>query len=168
MQLKSGQLFFIAAAIFLSIAAFQRNSVWQTEISVWQDARDKALYKVRPHNNLGNALRDDANLPEKAILEYTMAIALAPGEVPPRHNIAVAYLMLAKYDEAERELLMGIRLMPNNPVLHANLGFVYLKKGMWNRAGDEFTTALILRPDYQMARDNLLWIERMAPGARGN
>jgi tetratricopeptide (TPR) repeat protein len=150
-------IFFLLIVGFLA-AGYMRNLVWKDEVEVWRDAGGKSPQKVRPHNNLGNALRDDAGLLHEAVKEYRTAIRIAPGEVPPRHNISVAYLMLGMYDEAEKELLVAIRLMPDHPTLHGNLGFLYLKKGLWKEAAREFKVALKLDPDYRMARDNLEWL----------
>jgi tetratricopeptide (TPR) repeat protein len=109
-------IFFLLIVGFLA-AGYMRNLVWKDEVEVWRDAGGKSPQKVRPHNNLGNALRDDAGLLHEAVKEYRTAIRIAPGEVPPRHNISVAYLMLGMYDEAEKELLAAIRLMPDHPTL---------------------------------------------------
>lgn len=155
---KSVAIVFISI-IILSLAAVYRNSIWLDEVTLWGDARDKSPYKARPYNNLGNALRDDYGLPEKAILEYRRAIMVAPNDVPPRHNLVVAYLMIERYDDAAEELLRAINIQPENPILHANMGFVYIKTGYYRKALREFEIALRLKPDYTMARDNIRWLK---------
>jgi Flp pilus assembly protein TadD len=151
--------------VVLSIATVKRNFAWQDEVTIWRDSSLKSPQRVRPHNNLGNALRDDAGRPALAISEYEAAINIAPFEVPPRHNLSVAYIMLEMYDEAEKELQFATQLMPESHVLHGNLGFVYLKKGLFDEAEREFETALAIKPDYRMARDNLGWLRwRKATG----
>ncbi|MHC4359028.1 MAG: tetratricopeptide repeat protein [Planctomycetota bacterium] len=144
--------------VVLSTMTVKRNFAWQDEVTIWRDSSLKSPRRVRPHNNLGNALRDDAGRPVLAISEYRAAINIAPFEVPPRHNLSVAYIMLEMYEEAEKELHFAIQLMPENHVLHGNLGFVYLKKGLFDEAEREFETALDIKPDYRMARDNLVWL----------
>lgn len=48
-----------------------------------------------------------------------------------------------------------IKKAPGNARAHNNLGFIYYGKGMLDRAMEQFTTALRLRPEYPDARVNL-------------
>ena len=148
--------------VLLGILTYMRNTMWQDEFTIWQDASVKSPHKVRPHNNLGNAMRDDRRMPELAIVEYKKAIALAPEEIPPRHNLVVAYLMLGRLTDAERELKEALLIEPDSHILHGNLGYVYIKQGRLKEAEREFIEALRIKPDYRMARDNLEWIRWMA------
>ncbi len=152
-------VFFLVILLVLVFAVHRRNVVWADEVSSWRNARLASPGKVRPINNYANALRDDAGDPRSAIKEYREAIRVAPLQVPPRSNLAVAYLMLGMYDEAVIELEVAVSMMPDHHVLHGNLGYAYLKKRRWKMAKTEFETALKLKPGYRLAIENLKWLE---------
>ena len=76
------------ALITLSAATFQRNKVWGTKLSLWEDAARKSPMKSRVHNNLGNCymlLGRHFN----AIEEYRKAIALDENNIEAYYNLAV-------------------------------------------------------------------------------
>ena len=43
-----------AVIVLLGLAAFQRNGVWVTKLSLWTDVARKTPAKSRVHNSLGN------------------------------------------------------------------------------------------------------------------
>jgi len=84
----------VVVVCVLAVATWQRNGVWQTKLSLWQDAAEKSPNKWRPRNNLGNCylIRDDY---ENAVRQYRLALAIDPEKVEPYYNI---YLALTKLD----------------------------------------------------------------------
>lgn len=46
------------AVVVLSIATYQRNTVWHDEITLWEDVVKKSPNKARGYNNLGNLYMD--------------------------------------------------------------------------------------------------------------
>jgi len=72
--------------LFLSSAAYQRNVVWHTLLSLWEDATAKSPRKSRVHNNLGNCnLLLERYF--KAIDEYKIAVALDKGNIEAYYNL---------------------------------------------------------------------------------
>ena len=146
---------FIAAIIILSIAAFQRNMAWTTEISLWQDARDKSSLKARPHANVGLVYDNKGNL-DMAQEEYARAIQLEPNYLAPYGSLAVIYGKRGDIDRAIEMLLWAIPRLPNkDPRFYTALGVAYKVKGLLKEAEIEFQKALMTNPNYDTARYNL-------------
>ena len=148
---------FIAAIIILSIAAFQRNMAWTTEISLWQDARDKSSLKARPHANVGFVYYKQGNL-DMAQEEYNRAIQLDPDYLAPYGPLAVIYGKKGDVDRAIKMLLWVIPRLPNkdkDPRFYTALGVAYKVKGLLKEAEIEFQKALMINPNYDTAHYNL-------------
>ncbi len=86
--LKSGAVALIV--VLLAVAAFRRNFVWDTKLSLWSDAAEKSPRKSRPHNNLGNCNMLLAR-PFEAIEEYKIAITLDPKNIEAYYNLGLNF-----------------------------------------------------------------------------
>lgn len=91
----------IVFVIFLSILTIQRNRVWKTPITLYENILVYNQTSLRVWNNLGMAYAD-ANQMEKAVSAYQAAIELDPEKVsaPPYHNLANVLVSLGRKDEA--------------------------------------------------------------------
>lgn len=78
----------LAIVLVLTGATVQRNAVWQTLLSLWQDCAVKSPDKSRTHNNLGNCYMLLGRHFE-AVREYKRAIELDPGNLEAYYNIAI-------------------------------------------------------------------------------
>jgi tetratricopeptide (TPR) repeat protein len=78
----------IILLFILSGATFQRNKVWQTKLSLWEDAARKSPMKSRVHNNLGNCYMLLGRHFD-AIEEYKKAIALDKNNVEAYYNLGI-------------------------------------------------------------------------------
>ncbi len=93
------ELFLAIIIILLTIAAVQRNSAWQTLLSIWSDSAAKSPYKSRTHNNLGNChLLLNRYFP--AIAEYQQAVALDPENMEAQYNLATTLDKVGLYSPA--------------------------------------------------------------------
>ncbi len=79
----------LVAAVALVALTFARNQVWQSPVSLWLDATDKAPGRVRAWVNLGVAHHLAGNLPA-ALDAYCTAYALAPDDPIAQDNLAIA------------------------------------------------------------------------------
>jgi len=79
-----------AAVIVLALMAgtYQRNIVWQSLLSLWQDCSEKSPFKSRSHNNLGNCYML-LGMHFDAIREYERAIELDPRNIEAYYNAAI-------------------------------------------------------------------------------
>ena len=88
-QIRAGALLFgfLIVALF-SYWTYQRNLVWKTPVTLWEDNAKKSPNKARVHGNLGKAYLD-AKEYEKARREFEKAIALNPRLLGAYDNLAV-------------------------------------------------------------------------------
>lgn len=71
------------------------------------------------------------------------------------HKYGQALFGLGQYEKAKSEMLQSLAIRPNTPDTLNNLGSVYLKLGDKPAAQAAFEKAIILRPNYAIARFNL-------------
>jgi tetratricopeptide (TPR) repeat protein len=106
--------------MLLSIWTYERNKVWADELTLWQDCLKKSPYKWRAHNNLGKEYIRLWEI-DKGIFYYRKALELAPKAIKPRMNLATAYSMQKRYQEAIIELQIILNLEPDNTRALKNL-----------------------------------------------
>jgi len=138
----------------LSLAAYARNMVWSDKVTLWKDVVKKSPYKLRPHNNLGEAYQE-RGLFDDAIREYQTVINLEPNYAKAHYNLGVVYQQQGRLDEAIKEFQTMIRLKPDYADAHLNLGSAYHKQGRLDDAIREYQTAIHLEPDNVKAHNNL-------------
>ncbi len=101
---------------------------------------------------------------ENAIEYYIEEIKKSPTDVHLRNNLGIAYIRLARYDDAFREFQKTIAIDPNYAKAHYNLGLVYYHKGHLDKEIEAYKKAIAIDPEYKIARMNLA----SAYLARGN
>lgn len=80
------------------------------------------------------------------------------------HKYGQALFGLGQYEKAKSEMLQSLAIRPNTPDTLSNLGSTYLKLGDKAAAQAAFEKAIILRPNYAIARFNLAeTVEPMNP-----
>ncbi len=89
----------IILIVLLSVATFQRNKVWETKLSLWEDAARKSPMKARVHNNLGNSYISLGRYLE-ASEEYKKAVALDEDNVGIYFNLALSLDKAGLADQA--------------------------------------------------------------------
>jgi Tfp pilus assembly protein PilF len=121
------QKFFNVLVISIIISSFtyltfERNKVWQDDITLWKDSVEKAPDNARAYNNLGRAY-GAKGLELDAIDAFKKAIALLPTYAIAHMNIAVSYSRLGKNSEAELHYKKAIYFYPELPEIYYNFGF---------------------------------------------
>ncbi len=127
-----GKIPMIAAAmiiIALTLATWQRNQVWQNEVSLWGDVARKSPGKHRPWFNLGTHLMTDSGQPEEAIPALLQAVARDPGHAESWHNLGSSYLMIGRPGEAIMPLRTAVRLKPGMADAAINLAVALIHNG---------------------------------------
>lgn len=71
------------------------------------------------------------------------------------HKLGLAWEGKGQHEKAKKELLQSLAIRPNAPEILNNLGTVYGKLGEKANALASFEKAVILRPNYAIARYNL-------------
>jgi len=143
----------IVLVLPLSAAAYLRNSVWESGVTLYEDAARKSPDKERVRYNLAWAYHRAGEL-DKAIQEYTAALRLAPDKDKPHFNLAQIYSGRGEKEKAEFHFLESLRIKAN-PVAYYNLALLYHSKGDVGRAVASFEAAVELNPAYEDALYNL-------------
>jgi tetratricopeptide (TPR) repeat protein len=135
-RIKSLSAVTVALALLIGAGAFatiERNRVWASEISLWQDCIRKAPEKVRPRVNLGGAYMRQGNF-LAAIPVYEEAIARDPNSTLAYSGLGLCYLY-GKNDLglAEKYLRKSLDL-GYNPDAAVGLGTVCYRTGRFAEA----------------------------------
>jgi Flp pilus assembly protein TadD len=146
--------FLMAIVIVLSVATYQRNKVWGSEIALWEDAARKSPGKSRPRQNLGTYYFLQGRL-EDARRELLIALAMDPGNPEIHNNLGLVYKNNGEYEHAVREFTTVIRINPDDPMARYNLGNLFLAKGDFPEAIRQYLVALERVPDYDEVHNNL-------------
>jgi tetratricopeptide (TPR) repeat protein len=143
--------------VILAIATYERNTIWQSEQSLWQDVVRKSPNKARGHSNLGASFADQEQWTE-ALGEYQIALTLHPDRptfTAIQTNMGNAYTSLGRLDAAQQAYAAAISSEQAHVAAHNGLGNVYRLQGRAEPAFNEFQKALRLDPDSTEAHNNL-------------
>lgn len=152
---------FIVIAV-LSWSAFQRNQVWENEITLWQDIKLKAPLKVRPYIHLGVArlMRGEYDQALKVLDE---GIAIRQDNYRLYHNRGLVYEMQGKLKEALWNYSKAIELNSSSAVSLTNRAGLFLQIQRYDLALDDYNNALRANPAYgnaYLGRGNLYYRAR--------
>jgi tetratricopeptide (TPR) repeat protein len=92
---------------------------------------------------------------EEALRHYTAALALRPGSVRVRINLAAVLFRAGRHDEAARYCQEAIAIQPSLAEAHFSLGLCQAGKGRPDAAIAAFHEAIRHRPDYVAAHVSL-------------
>jgi tetratricopeptide (TPR) repeat protein len=143
-----------AAVMSLTVASYHRNTVWASEISLWEDAAKKSPAKIRPLQNLGMYYSMVGRLAE-AKEELLKAIRIDPRNYELHNNLGIVYRKQGDLARAIREYSIALQLQPTDPMAHYNIGNIFLAQGNLEGAIREYEASIRLAPDYDEAHNNL-------------
>lgn len=138
----------------LAIGTWQRNEVWGSRISFWEDAVRKSPMSMRALGNLGNAYSEAKKY--KVAEEYLLkALDLEKkdqsgnfAESARRHhaaniheNLALVYRELNQYQKAIEHANISINMNPSRPEPLVTLGIIFSKTGQHAKAYEYFLLA---------------------------
>ena len=129
----------------LGVLTMKRNTVWQSELSLWQDTYKKSPHKLRPLINLARAHSMQGE-PEIAINYYQEALLKGPGVFATNYNLGELYLAKGLVPDATRYFLLASRIEPEIPETFAKLGEIYLSQNNFKLADTYFKHAVELNP----------------------
>jgi tetratricopeptide (TPR) repeat protein len=116
-----------SVTLALSVLTFERNQVWASSLTLWQDTARKSPALARPHLNLGLAYQSDGQL-DAAIAEYRRALAINPKLAPAYVNLAGIFYSRNDLDSAESALEHAMRLAPALQEPYVDLAAIALRK----------------------------------------
>ena len=133
---------------------YERNTVWSNAVSLWSDVVKKSPQKVRPHNNLGNALKNQGKIKE-AIAHFNKALQINPGYSKAHNNLGTALASLGETEEAIKHFGIALYINPGYAAAHSNIGVALAGQNELEKAIVHFRAALRLKPDNAKVHSNL-------------
>jgi tetratricopeptide (TPR) repeat protein len=143
-----------AITMVFSAWTYERNMIWSTAVTLWGDTVRKSPQKVRPHNNLGNALKSQGKI-EEAIVHFNQALQINPAYAKAYNNLGTALAAQGKTEEAIKHFGIALSINPGNAEAHSNIGVALATQGKIEKAIAHFKAALNLKPDHAKVHSNL-------------
>jgi tetratricopeptide (TPR) repeat protein len=142
------------ALVALSVWTYQRNQVWETEVSLWTDVVKKSPNKARPRLSLGYALSKQ-DRPDEAIAQYAKAIQLNPEYEQAHNGLGAVLEKQGRFDEAVQHYRRALQIFPKYVAAINNLGVALEKQGKIHEAMEHYRVALDLKPDHADVLNNM-------------
>ena len=143
-----------AVVLLLTAATWQRNQIWRSAASLWQDVAAKSPKKARPYLSLGAALGKEGRM-EEAIAALRRGIRLSPDDPKPYINLGAALASTGRLQEAAGVLSKVLKLEPDNPEALNNLGIILTDLGRSDEATGLLSRATRVDPENARAWYNL-------------
>ena len=127
-----------------------RNTVWASEVKLWEDAWKKGPNKDRTNKNYGFVLTDAGRLKE-GIVRLERAVELNPEDQDYRITLGAAYLQAKDWDKAKAQFEKAVELRPAKADGWNNLGVAEFQLKRYEESKIAFETALKKDPEFYMA-----------------
>jgi len=150
----SARLLVILLFVLFSLWTYQRNRVWQDDLTLWSDVVEKSPFKARPHSALGLALQKEGDW-KGAMEEYQLSMLMDPLYGRARNNQGILLKRRGHPDEARKVFEEAIRRLPNYAEPHINLGELLVQEGEYRQARSCLERAVVLAPEEPSAWNNL-------------
>jgi tetratricopeptide (TPR) repeat protein len=137
-----------AVAVICATLTYQRNQVWASSLTLWQDTVAKSPRKLRPRFQLAYAYYELGKCPESAE-NYESASKLAPLSYELLLDWAIALDCAGRDNDAIYKLQQAA-LFDNSAHVHSELGMVYAKSGRVQDALRELAQAEKIDPRFEM------------------
>lgn len=159
-HVKPGWLGIGILCVFIVLSAFwtyERNKVWQDDITLRRDTVAKSPRKARPHYGLGVALAKQGYLDE-AIVQFNFALNIEPGHTAARNSLGSALARKGRIKEAVEQYRKVLEINPGYKGAYYNLGKVQASVGNIESAISYFKKALEIDSEMPQVLYNLAWI----------
>ncbi len=145
----------IAMLVVVLMAALlvNRNPVWQSDVTLWADAKKKAPHFIRPYSNLGEAYDKLGNY-ERAIAEFKAALEINPNYTFALNNLGNVYGKLKQFELAKGYFERVVKLDPNYAPAYYNLGRAQQALRQIGDALKSYRRAYELKPHFEEALYN--------------
>jgi tetratricopeptide (TPR) repeat protein len=163
----------VAAVLAMTVATRIQAGYWQNSATLFGRTIAVTKNNFLIHNNYGLYLSRQGRYDE-AIEHFKEAVRIYPLYLTARQNIYLAFREQGKFDEVIAwltEELKERKDWPNVHEMYNGLGMAYEHKGNLTLAEQNYRMALSIKPDYEMARNNLasmLSKQGKTPGPAGN
>jgi len=130
--------------IVLAVVAFERNRVWASELTLWQENVKAFPNKARVNANLGRAYSAAGNQAQ-AIYYLSRAIDLKPDNIS-YENRGIIYGNIGQENLALQDLNHAIAMEPGYSTTYIKRGWIFQKLNQYPAAIDDLNHAISLDP----------------------
>lgn len=141
--------YYMVFLVLLLANTIQRNDVWISAKSLWQDSVQKSPNKAGPHLNYAVSLSKEEN--ELAVKHYKITNELNPNYFEAHHNLADIYKDTNRCDEAIQEYNYALLLKPKLVESMVGMAVCYKYLGNYQSAIGYLKKALVIRPKMDRA-----------------
>lgn len=146
-------LLIIFVLLSLSFYTYNRNEIWEDEITLWSHTLRLSPLKLRPIFNLARSYQRKNDL-QMAEYYYLRAAHLFPENPDIYNNLGNVYKEQGLIEKAIDFYLTGLSFGKTNP-LHYNLAGALEEKGDLQGALYHYSEALRLDPSDEVSREKL-------------
>jgi protein O-mannosyl-transferase len=148
------KLLALSLLAILAIQCHQRNAVWASGLSLWQDAVTKGPLVPRSRVNLALAYGKQERWRE-SVEHLEAALEIQPDFADAWVELGNIEHGQGNLDAAESAYLKAVQYKPSLAGGHYNLGNIYQQRGDFRRAITQYEHALHLNPNFALAHNNL-------------
>jgi tetratricopeptide (TPR) repeat protein len=134
----------IVALLFI-FWTYQRNLVWSSALTLWEDCARKSPNKARVQNNVGMELAKLERYGEAKEWLQT-AVDLDPNYYKAYTNLGIVYAKLGQYDQAIAAYNKALKFLPEDAASHNNLASAYREMGEWQLSQTHYQRAIKANP----------------------
>jgi Flp pilus assembly protein TadD len=142
------------AVLVLGVSSFDRNAVWRSDLTLWEDTAPKVPRRAGAQEALGTALYQ-VGRHEEAAAHLGRALGLNPALDGARVNLAASLCVLGRLEEAADHLRLVLERRPDHPEAHAVLGWALMAGGQVPEAIAAYERALAIKPNLAPAHHAL-------------
>lgn len=128
--LRAGMNFVVPAGVaalcvaLLGAGTYERNKVWASDISLWEDVYSKNPSSPRAMNVLGVSLLNRGDF-DRSVRLLEQCHQIVPNYLPCVVHLSIAYAHFKDYDRGLRALLGALAVDPNYVHVNFHLGLYY-------------------------------------------
>ncbi len=156
-KINTALVFLSLIVISCSILTYNRNRVWENEISLWSDVISKSPKKIRPYNERGIAYSDNGDY-DSAIVDFSRAVEINRNFSNGFFNRGNAFQAKREFAKAILDYTEAIRIAPNSLKAYINRGVVYYSNKEYEKAVLDFKRAIEINPFDTMAYFHLAYL----------
>ncbi len=140
---KQGITLLVTLFLILGSLLISRNSVYRTNILLWEDTYKKSPSDLKVLHNLSHFYLEDKRYQQALVplLRLSRSVADDFYRAFAHSNLGTIYTQNGNFERAEKEFHKAIELEPTLPTGYLNLGTYHASRGRFHQARIEFLRA---------------------------
>jgi len=135
----------LALIFSLSMLTIERNKVWGSGVSLWEDVVLKSPFKARPKFHLGSAYLQQGQL-EKSLYYFNETLKINPEDAFAYLNRGYINSLRKKNSLAMQDYNKAIELKQDYAIAYGNRGYIYKQLEKYDLALADYNKALDMNP----------------------